>query len=135
MTITSLDPAVDPLPWLLEIDPDNPSVRYFALTDLLAQPPDDEEVQRRPRSHHGGGPVPAILDAQDDRRLLVKAGGGYSPKYRGTVWQIQFLAELGADPADRARAPRLWICSRTRNPAPARSPPHKVPTPGARSIA
>ena len=25
----------DPLPWLLEPDPENPSVRYFALTDLL----------------------------------------------------------------------------------------------------
>ena len=30
----------------------------------------------------------------------LKSGAGYSPKYRGTVWQIIFLAELGADPAD-----------------------------------
>jgi len=30
----------------------------------------------------------------------VKPGSGYSPKYRGTVWQVIFLAELGADPAD-----------------------------------
>jgi hypothetical protein len=54
------------------------------------------------------GPVPAILDAQYPDGYWVKPGGGYSPKYRSTVWQIIFLAELGpvlsnvegADPAD-----------------------------------
>ena len=35
----------DPLPWLLEPDPDNPGVRYFALTDLLNRPAADSEVQ------------------------------------------------------------------------------------------
>ena len=34
----------DPLPWLLEPDPQNPGVRYFALTDLLGKPLDDPEV-------------------------------------------------------------------------------------------
>jgi hypothetical protein len=46
------------------------------------------------------GPVPAILDAQYPEGFWVKPGGGYSPKYRSTVWQILFLAELGADPSD-----------------------------------
>jgi hypothetical protein len=46
------------------------------------------------------GPVPQILAAQQPEGYWAKAGGGYSPKYRGTVWQIIFLAELGADPAD-----------------------------------
>ena len=32
----------DPIPWLLE--PENPSVRYFALTDLLEHPQDDPQV-------------------------------------------------------------------------------------------
>jgi hypothetical protein len=31
----------DPLPWLLE--PDNPSVRYFALRDLVDRPDTDTE--------------------------------------------------------------------------------------------
>jgi hypothetical protein len=44
--------------------------------------------------------VPAILDAQYPEGYWVKPGGGYSPKYRSTVWQILFLAELGADPAN-----------------------------------
>lgn len=33
----------DPLPWLLE--PENPSVRYWALTDLLDRPASDPDVQ------------------------------------------------------------------------------------------
>jgi hypothetical protein len=31
----------------------------------------------------------------------VKPGGGYSPKYRSTIWQVIWLAELGADAADK----------------------------------
>ena len=46
------------------------------------------------------GPVPAILDAQHPEGYWVKPGGGYSPKYRSTIWQIIFLAELGADGED-----------------------------------
>jgi hypothetical protein len=33
----------DPIPWLLE--PENPSVRYWALTDILDRPADDPEVR------------------------------------------------------------------------------------------
>ena len=33
----------DPLPWLL--DPENPSVRYWTLVDILNRPPSDPEVQ------------------------------------------------------------------------------------------
>lgn len=90
----------DPLPWLLEPDPDNPAVRYFALRDLLDRPLDDPELRQAKAEIMLTGPVPAILDAQHSDGYWVKPGGGYSPKYRGTVWQIIFLAELGADPAD-----------------------------------
>jgi hypothetical protein len=90
----------DPIPWLLEPDPDNPGVRYFALRNLLGRPEDDLEVQAARAVIMTTGPVPAILDAQYPDGYWVKPGGGYSPKYRSTVWQIIFLAELGADPAD-----------------------------------
>lgn len=89
----------DPLPWLLEPDLDNPGVRYFALRELLDQPEDDAEVQAARAAIMSTGPVPAILDAQYPEGYWIKPGGGYSPKYRSTVWQIIFLAELGADPA------------------------------------
>ncbi|MBU0492063.1 MAG: nitrogen fixation protein NifH [Chloroflexi bacterium] len=90
----------DPLSWLLEPDPANPGVRYFALRDLLDRPEDDADVQTARAVVMTSGPVPAILNAQYPEGYWVKPGSGYSPKYRGTVWQIIFLAELGADPAD-----------------------------------
>jgi len=90
----------DPVPWLLEPDPDNPGVRYFALRELLDRPDDDPEVQAARAAIMTTGPVPAILDAQYPDGYWVKPGGGYSPKYRSTVWQIIFLAELGANPSD-----------------------------------
>jgi hypothetical protein len=98
----------DPLPWLLEPDSANPGVRYFALREMLDRPEDDLEVSEARAAIMTTGPVPAILDAQYPDGYWVKPGGGYSPKYRSTVWQIILLAELGlvlssvegADPAD-----------------------------------
>jgi hypothetical protein len=85
----------DPLPWLLELDAENPGVRYFALRDLLDRPEDDPEVREARAAIMTTGPVPAILDAQHPDGYWVKPGSGYAPKYRGTVWQIILLAELG----------------------------------------
>ncbi len=90
----------DPLPWLLEPDPANPGVRYFALRDLLDRTAGDPELTAAQDAIMASGPVPAILDAQAPEGYWAKPGTGYSPKYRATSWQIIFLAELGADPAD-----------------------------------
>jgi len=90
----------DPIPWLLKPDLDSPGVRYLALRELLDRLEDDPEAQTARAAIMTTGPAPAILDAQYPDGYWVKPGGGYSPKYRGTVWQIIFLAELGADPAD-----------------------------------
>ncbi len=90
----------DPLPWLLAHDAENPGVRLFALRDLLGRAEDDEELRQAQAAVMVSGPVPAILDAQYPAGYWVKPGGGYSPRYRSTVWQVMFLAELGADPAD-----------------------------------
>jgi hypothetical protein len=90
----------DPLDWLIEKDEENPGVRYFALTELLDRPADDPEVVEAQRAVMNNGPVPAILAAQEAEGYWAKPGAGYSPKYRGTVWQIMILAELAADPLD-----------------------------------
>lgn len=90
----------DPLPWLLESDPLNPSIRYFALRDLLGRSEDDDQVRQARAEIMKTGPVPKILEAQQPDGYWVKAGGGYWPGYRSTPWQIAFLAELGADPSD-----------------------------------
>jgi hypothetical protein len=89
----------DPLPWLLE--PDDPSVRYFALRDLLGRSEDDPEVQAARAAIMESEPVSAILAARNPDGYWVKPGHGYYPKYTGTVWQVMLLADLGADGADR----------------------------------
>jgi hypothetical protein len=88
----------NPLHWLLEDDAENPSVRYYALRDLLGQPESDAEVHAARAAIMRSGPVPLILEAQEPSGTWVKPGSGYSPKYRATMWSLLILAELGADP-------------------------------------
>jgi hypothetical protein len=90
----------DPLPWLLERDAENPGVRYFALRYLLGRPEDDLDVCQARANIMAQGPVPTILDAQHPDGYWARPGGGISPSYRATFWQVLFLAELGADPSD-----------------------------------
>jgi hypothetical protein len=92
--------AYGSLPWLLEDDPANPGVRYFAQQQLLGKPADDPEVIGARRAVMSTGPVPAILDAQEPEGYWLKPGPGYNPKYRSTVWSVTMLAQLGADGRD-----------------------------------
>jgi hypothetical protein len=73
-------------------------VRYLALRDLLHRPADDPEVLASRASIMTSKPVEEILKAQYPQGYWIKAGRGYSPKYRATVWQLMFLADLGATP-------------------------------------
>lgn len=89
----------DSLAWLLEPDPDNPSIRYFALCDLLDRPVNDPDVIAAKSEIMIRGTVPVILDAQSPEGYWRQPGGGYR-KYQGTVWQIMLLSELGVDSTD-----------------------------------
>jgi len=88
------------LPWLLENDPENPSIRYLTLRKLLHASENDEQVISARQAMMTSGPIPDILAAQVPQGYWVEPGTGYYPKYRGTVWQIIFLAQLGADGND-----------------------------------
>jgi hypothetical protein len=93
----------DPLPWLLEDEA--PAVKHAALRQLFDRGADDPEVQRASAAAMGANPIAPILAAQAPEGYWLKAGPGYSPKYRGTVWQIIFLDQLCADGRDpRIRA-------------------------------
>jgi len=46
-------------------------------------------------------PIVSILAAQRPEGFWEKPGPGYASKYRGTVWQLIFLDQLGADGADK----------------------------------
>ncbi len=83
------------------MEADNPSVRFRTLTEIMDLPPSHPEVTAAKADIMERGVVPEILRRQ--RR------GGYwenkedfyiRTKYRGTVWQILILAELGAAGSD-----------------------------------
>jgi hypothetical protein len=45
---------------------------------------------------HQEGPIATILAAMEPDGYWVEPGAGYYPKYRGTVWSLISLAQLGA---------------------------------------
>lgn len=81
------------LDWLLE--PENPGVRYLALRDLCESAHDDPEMVEACRAAHEQGPIAHILKNIQPEGWWSKAGPGYSPKYRSTVWALILLAQLG----------------------------------------
>jgi len=85
----------DSTDWLLEED--NSSVRYFALTELLDKPFSDEEVKAAKDMIMKIGTVPKILSKQNDKGYWMGPDRFYSSKYKGAIWQLIILAELGAD--------------------------------------
>lgn len=80
------------LDWLLEQD--DPGVRYLALRDLIEH--SDAELAAARAAAHTHGPIATVLAAMADEGYWIKSGPGYSPKYRGTVWSMILLAQLGA---------------------------------------
>jgi hypothetical protein len=88
----------DPLPWLL--DPRAPGVRHLALQQLEGRPADDPEVVTAREAAMASDPIASILGAQHPDGYWEKPGPGYASKYRGTVWSVIFLDQLGADPDD-----------------------------------
>jgi hypothetical protein len=88
----------DATDWLLEED--NPSVRYFTLTELLDKPQTDVETQEAKNAIMEAGAVPKILAKQNSDGTWETPTAFYTAKYKGTSWQLIILAELGADGAD-----------------------------------
>lgn len=103
----------DPLAWLLEEDASNPGPRYFALTELLGKAAGDDEVVDAKKAVMALGPVPEILRHQDPAGYWAEPAPAYGPKYRGTLWQVTFLAQLGADGSDeRVQAGGEYVLDR-----------------------
>jgi len=77
---------------------DNPSVRYFTLSDVLGKSEDDADVEKSKKAIMQIGAVPKILAKQKSGGYWGIAENFYvKGKYSGTVWQLMVLAELGAD--------------------------------------
>lgn len=90
--------SADPTEWLLEKN--NPSVRYFTLVDLLEKSTTGLEVKSVKQNIMKTGVVPAILTKQKEGGYWEEPERFYTAKYKGTVWQLMILAELGADGND-----------------------------------
>jgi hypothetical protein len=88
----------DPLGWLLE--PGHPAVRHLTLRQLLDRPADDQDVATCRLEAMAADPIASIMAAQVPDGYWEKPGPGYATKYRGTVWQLIFLDQLGADAED-----------------------------------
>jgi hypothetical protein len=92
--------SADPTDWLLE--PDNPGVRYLTLAKILDRPLDDPKVIEAQAAIWQVGAVPQILQFQNPSGYWGKPDDFYiRNKYRGTVWSLIALAELGADGRDQ----------------------------------
>ena len=85
----------DPIGWLLEDN--NPSVKYYTLRDILEKTKDDTELKEARREIMKNGLVPAILAKQKKEGFWEIPENFYTAKYKGTVWQLLILAELGVD--------------------------------------
>jgi hypothetical protein len=91
----------DPLPWLL--DPENPSVRYWTLIDILDRPAEDAQV-REARSAIARQPLAVQLFA------LQHPGGHWGDDEtkpytaRGAVAALSLLHMLGVAPDERTAA-------------------------------
>lgn len=104
----------DPRLWLLE--PDNPSARYLTLTGLLGHRAEGPEGQAIRSTIPDRGPARAILDAQWPEGYWMRPGIGYSPKYKATVWQVIFLAALGAPHTEAIERACIYVLENSRLP-------------------
>ena len=90
----------DPTEWLLEDN--NQSVRYVTLIDIMNQNEKIGEVKEAKEKMMIEGIVPKILSKQKEGGYWEMAENFYiRTKYKGTVWQIIVLAELGANGGDK----------------------------------
>ena len=88
----------DSTDWLLETE--NPSVRYFALSQIIDKPQNDPEVSATKKAIIRAGVVPKIFAKQNSDGSWESPEKFYTAKYKGTVWQLLILSELGVDQKD-----------------------------------
>jgi hypothetical protein len=101
------------LDWLLE--PEQPSIRYLTLTQLLGKRESDPEVREAKAKIPSTGWAAEILARRDPGGWWERETSLYSPKYLTTNWNLLALSDLGATksiPAVRESC-ELWM---TRSP-------------------
>ena len=82
----------NPAEWLLE--PNDIGVKYLAMRDLIKT--DAKELRAAKKMAHSQGQIADVLEKMHKEGYWVQPGAGYNPKYRGTVWSLILLSQLGA---------------------------------------
>lgn len=88
----------DAMTWLLE--PEDPSVRYWALTKLSGRDEKDVEVVEARQTIMARGPAVEILSHYAGAGRWEGERSYYTHKYTSTHWQLLLLAELAAEGRD-----------------------------------
>lgn len=91
--------STSPINWLLEEA--NPSVRYFALRDLLDKDENDPQVAATRKAIPKSRPIQNILDKQKPEGYWEEPWSPYNPKYKSSYWQTMILSQLGMDKTDQ----------------------------------
>ena len=100
MHLEPIDPKQyeNTLNWLLE--PENPSVRYLTLRDILKYPLDSTQIMEAKASLEIWGKVQRIFKKQKQEGYWESKDDPYNPKYKASYWQIMILGMLGFDKRD-----------------------------------
>jgi len=89
----------DPREWLLQKD--NPSARYLTLLHFCGSRKDFLEVVSAKKAIMRSPEVRKILSLQNEEGGWEGNPDSFGPASRSTIWQLIFLAELGADEGNR----------------------------------
>jgi hypothetical protein len=74
------------------LESENPGVRYLTMRDLLDLSPDDKKIKSARKLAHKEGPIAHVLSKMNEEGWWQRAGSGYGPKYKSTVWALILLA-------------------------------------------
>lgn len=95
--------------WMLEEN--QPSIRYFALTDLLGKSENDPEVKSARRKISKAGWAKDILDRQLPSGCWISEKSLFNPTFAATFWMLLILSDLGLTKEEPRikRAAELWL--------------------------
>ncbi len=102
-----------PLSWLL--DSQDPSVRYWALRDLMDRPEDDTIVRRAREDIQHSTPVTVILSHQQPDGSWGTTDNQWNE--RGTVFTLLLLGELGVESCSQTEKALDYLHSRYQEPS------------------
>jgi hypothetical protein len=88
-----------PIDWLLEES--NPSIRYFALRDILGKNEKHPQAITAKQAIPNSQVVKKIFQKQNSRGYWEEPTSPYNPKYKSSYWQIMTIGYLGIDRTDK----------------------------------